>query len=228
MPKSTVIFIAISVILIGAALANPHSIAQLPWDSSLKFTKNITPYLVVLIVSFACYSTITTIYNALGIEDTSKNSEITTGRILNIEYSSLRVGNTPRFKITAEYKNIVNTFDYLDEAVQFHFEIGDEITINYNPDNPKQANIDIEASIKNKSTPKASNAKFKVLQVNPKFSVKENLYEVIGEIHQANKEPRKAQLQEELNDFQLERFVPGAILPCLLEGEGDDLRVSFS
>jgi hypothetical protein len=149
--KEHIIVISIIVtILTIVASSNPHSIEQLPWDSSLSFTKNITPYMVVIIVSIICYSTIFTFLNATGIRGTSRNTETTTGKILNIEYSSIRVNNSPRFKITAEYKDVSNVFDYLDETVQFHFNIGDEIIINYNPNDINEANINLEASIQNK------------------------------------------------------------------------------
>lgn len=228
MKKNIIIISIILSILIITAIKNPHSIAQLPWDSKLSFLKNITPYMVVLIVTAICYSTLSTLFAATGsLEDTSKNTETSIGRILNIEYSSLRINNSPRFKLTVEYNGIINTFDYLDESVQFHFKIGDEIIIKYNPKDINQANIDLNASILNKNSPKTSNAKFKVIEIIPNFSIKENIYEIIGEIHQANKEPRKAKLEEELSDIQLERFIPGAILSCFLEGEDDDLRVTF-
>lgn len=150
MKEHIIVVSVIVVILAIVAASNPHSIDQLPWDSSLTFAKNITPYMVAIIVSIICYSTIFTLIKASGIEDTSRNTETVIGKILNIEYSSIRVNNSPRFKITAEYNGISNVFDYLDESIQFHFNIGDEIVINYNPDDMTKANINIEASIQNK------------------------------------------------------------------------------
>lgn len=228
MKKHIIIISIIVFILIITAIKNPHSIYQLPWDSRLDFLKNITPYTVILLVTFGCYSILSTLFAATGgLEDTSKNTGTSIGRILNIEYSSLRINNSPRFKLTVEYNGIINTFDYLDESVQFHFKIGDEVIVKYNPEDTNQANIDLDASISNKNTSKASNAKFKVIEITPNFSIKDNFYEVTGEIYQTGKEPRKAQMQEEFNDSQLERFVPGAIIPCLLEGEDDELKISF-
>lgn len=227
MKEHVIVISIIAIILTIVAIYNPHSLEQLPWDSSLKFEKNITPYMVVMIVSFICYSTIFTFINATGLQDTSTHKATTTGTILNIEYSSIRVNNSPRFKVTAKYRDTVNSFDYLDESIQFHFQIGDTIIINYNPDNIKDASIDLQASIQNKEQEIESNAKFKILEVTPKFSEQENLYEIAGEVHYSNTPARKAVIQEVLSDHQIQRMIPGSILPCLIEGEEGDLRISI-
>ena len=75
MKKNTIISTVIVTILIITAINNPHSIAQLPWDTNLSFLKNITPYMVILIVTFGCYSTLFAATG--GLEDTSKNTEKT-------------------------------------------------------------------------------------------------------------------------------------------------------
>jgi len=227
MKEHIIVISIIAIILSIVAIYNPHSIEQLPWDSSLKFEKNITPYMVVIIVSIICYSTIFTFINATGLQDTSAHKETTKGTILNIEYSTIRVNNSPRFKVTAKYGDTVNSFDYLDESVQFHFQIGDTIIINYNPDNIKDASIDLQASIENKGQEIESNAKFKILEVTPKFSEQESLYEITGEVHSSNTPARKAIIQEVLSDQQIQRMIPGSILPCLIEGEEGNLRISI-
>jgi len=227
MKEHIIVISIIAIILSIVAIYNPHSIEQLPWDSSLKFEKNITPYMVVIIVSIICYSTIFTFINATGLQDTSAQKATTEGTILNIEYSSIRVNNSPRFKVTAKYGDTVNSFDYLDESVQFHFQIGDTIIINYNPDNIKDASIDLQASIENKGQEIESNAKFKILEVTPKFSEQESLYEITGEVHSSNTPARKAIIQEVLSDQQIQRMIPGSILPCLIEGEEGNLRISI-
>lgn len=151
MNKNTVILIAIATILLLALLANSHVLNQLPWSSNISFKKNVTPYLVILIVSFACYQTINTIYLSLGLNQVKANamSERVKGKILNIEYSSIRVGNSPRFKVTVEYNNLTKTFDALPEKVQFHLNIGDDCIIYYNPDDTQEAVFDTEESIDN-------------------------------------------------------------------------------
>lgn len=225
--KAHVIVISIIIgILFIIAINNPNSVEQLPWSSSLTLKKNLTPYLVVLIVTFACYSFIFTLINTADLRDKSKHTEITSGKIINIEYSSIRVNNTPRFKITAEYNDIEGTFDYLDEAVQFNFDIGDEVIIKYNPNNAQDAHIDIEASIKNKTQPKHSKIKLKIIEVNPKIDQKENLYEVIGQIYTPESGPKKSKFLQELTDKQVQKLVPGSIHPCL--DTGSDIQISIT
>lgn len=154
MNKNLVIIICIVIILFFTLIFNSHVLSQLPWSSHIGFKKNITPYIVFLVVCFACYQTINTIYLTLGLNQVKANAmnERVKGKILNIEYSSIRVGNSPRFKVTVEYNNLTKTFDALPEKVQFHLNIGDDCIIYYNPDDTQEAVFDTEASINNKES----------------------------------------------------------------------------
>ena len=230
MTKNTAIISAILIISVGAAIANPHSILQLPWDTSLSFKKNITPYLVLLITSFACYSTISTIYLSLGIQDTSKHKKNVSGRIINIEYSSIRINNSPRFKVTVEYLGLTKAFDALDEAVQFHLEIGDEAIIYYEERNPKNSHIDLKETISKKQSENnntiESNAKFKLIEINS--TLNPSNYELIGELLMADLPTRKVSLNQVIEDNNLTKFIPGMIIPCRIDGSGDELNITMA
>jgi len=231
MSKNASILIAIALILIFTALLNPHSLSQLPWDRSLGFSKNITPYLVVLVVSFACYSTIGTVYTALGIEDKSTHTKKSIGTVLNIEYSGIRAGNSPRFKVTAKYEDITKTFDALDESVQFNLSIGSNIIIYFNPDNKHDSHVNLKETYELNSRPESNvsnNAVFKVIDIQPKFSEEKDLYEIIGEVSIGEDEPKKASLREVIDSSIIGSVVPGRIIPCSIEGSGNNLTISMS
>jgi len=149
MNKNTVIIVSIAIILFLVLLANSHVLNQLPWSSHVSFKNNITPYLVILIVSFACYQTINTIYLSLGLNQIKQEvmTERTIAKIINIEYSSIRVGNSPRFKITAKYLNTTKVFDALTEKVQFHLNIGDDCIVYYNPSDINESVFETDESI---------------------------------------------------------------------------------
>lgn len=229
MKKNTAILTAICLISIGAAIANPHSIMQLPWDTSLSFKKNITPYLVIAVISFACYASIGTIYTSLGIQDTKKHKNKVIGNIINIEYSSIRINNSPRFKITTEYLGITKSFDALDETVQFHLKIGDDAIIYHEENNPHNSHLNLEETIQRKGLSDAkkveANAKFKLIEINQVNDTSE--YEIIGNILNDNKENTKASFKQKITDDNLKNFVPGMIIPCRVEGTGRELTISM-
>jgi len=228
--KRIVIVSAIVLILMFASIFNSHVFNHLPWDTSISFKHNITPYFVVLIVIFACYTSINTIFLSLGVENKSKHKHRTIGTILNIEYSGIRVGNAPRFKVTVEYEGISKSFDALDEAVQFNLNIGDDAVIYYEKGNLTNSHIDLEETIRLQSenglVELDINAKFKLLEINP--TNENSIYALVGEVIIDNQPVRKAQIEHRIDDGNIMKFVPGMIIPCRIDGEGDDLEISMS
>src|SRR5690606_33597736 len=53
------------------------------------------------------------------------------GKLINMQYSTIRVGNQPLFKVTAYYLGINKYFDQVSPAIQMNFKIGDKIVIKY-------------------------------------------------------------------------------------------------
>src|SRR5690606_2967771 len=58
------------------------------------------------------------------------------GKLINMQYSTIRVGNQPLFKVTAYYLGINKYFDQVSPAIQMNFKIGDKIVIKYDQDKP--------------------------------------------------------------------------------------------
>lgn len=229
MKKNILIFSLIILILVFIIIGNPYLIDQFPWDPSIKFERNIEPYLIILLTSFACYTTINTLYSALGIQDTKKHKSKVIGNIINIEYSSIRVNNSPRFKVTVEYSGITKSFDALDEAVQFHLVISDEAIIYHEENNPRNSHINLEETIKRKRLSNTNK-----LEANSKFKLKEiNLingtsnYSLIGEIINKDKTTTRASFNQTITDDNLQKFIPGMIIPCRVEGTGRELTISM-
>lgn len=231
MNKNKIIITSVILILTAIAITNPYLIMQFPWDSSINFNRNIEPYLIIGIISIACYTTINTIFLSLGIKDTSKHKHKhkVSGRIIGIEYSSIRINNSPRFKVTVEYLGLTKAFDALDEAVQFHLEIGDEAIIYYEESNPKNSHIDLKNTISKKQSKNnnaiESNAKFKLIEINS--TQNPSNYELIGELVMPDLPTRKVSLNQVIEDTNLSSFVPGMIIPCKIDGKGKDLSISM-
>jgi hypothetical protein len=190
MTKNTAIMTAICLISIGVAVANSHSILQLPWDTSLSIKKNITPYLVITIISFACYASIGTIYTSRGIQDTKKHKNKVIGNIINIEYLGL-----------------TKSFDALDEAVQFHLEIGDDAIIYYEESHPHNSHINLEETIQRKGLSNANkveaNSKFKLIEIKRINNISD--YKIIGNILNENEKNKKAIFKQKITDDNLKK-----------------------
>ena len=229
MNKNKIIITSVLLILTAIAITNPYLIKQFPWDSSINFNRNIEPYLIIGIISIACYTTINTIFLSLGIMDTSKHKHKVSGRIIGIEYSSIRINNSPSFEVTVEYLGLTKAFDALDEAVQFHLEIGDEAIIYYEESNPKNSHIDLKNTISRKQSKNnnaiESNAKFKLIEINS--TQNPSNYELIGELLMPELPTRKVSLNQVIEDTNLSSFVPGMIIPCKIDGKGEDLSISM-
>ena len=188
---------------------------------SLSIKKNLTPYIMTLIVFATCYQTISTIYLAFSDDSNSSQTKRVIGKILHIEHSGLTVNNRPRFKIRAEYDSMIKTFDNLSEQVQFHLKVGDDTVIYHHPNKPANAYLNIEETIKhNKNPPPSpSNAMFKVIDITPTYSQGSNTYQITGEIHIDKSDTFKATIKQILTPSQASNITPGNLIPCLIEGK---------
>jgi hypothetical protein len=227
MNKNIIILTSILIILAFTLLFNSHVLNQLPWTLNLSFKKNITPYIVILIVTFACYQTINTIYLSLGLNQIKKSvmTKKVIGAILNIEYSTIRVGNSPRFKATIKYNSKVKIFDALPEQVQFHLKIGDKAVIYFNPNDELDSTIDInESIIENKNSTLDKNANFKINNITPKTG---QIYNLIGEVLFESGDISKASFERSLTDKQLFSLKQDNTIPCKVTNEDGMLTIEF-
>lgn len=159
--------------------------------------------------------------------ETKEHTNSTLGKILDIKYSDTRIGNKPLFKVTVEYDEFKKEFDYINENIQHHFKIGDPILVRYNSMDRNDASIDISGTLKEPdNTPNSYNAKFKLLEINP--TTKTSNYELVGELIMPDSTQKKASLNQKIDDHNLTKFVPGMIIPCKIDGSGDELSITMS
>ena len=161
------------------------------------------------------------------IKKTNDHISSTMGKILDIKYSNTRIGNRPLFKVTVACEGLKKEFDYINEDIQHHFKIGDPILVRYNSINKNDASIDMKGTLKdNTKDYSENNAKFKLIEINstPKISN----YELIGELIMADLPTRKVSLNQVIEDNNLTKFIPGMIIPCRIDGSGDELNITMA
>jgi hypothetical protein len=139
-------------VLLYVFSTNSYMLDNFPWNLNAPFKHNIAPYLVIFLAFISPYLGINTLWNLK--EATTKShtqTSKTIGIISTIEYSGYRVNNKPRFKVLVNYEGNSKSFDALSEKIQFHFNIGDESVIYYNPNNKDDAYFDVDESITHNS-----------------------------------------------------------------------------
>jgi len=177
-----------------------------------------------ILSGIGAYLSITTIINVfVGTHKSSKQTQRSIGTIINIAYSSFRINNEPRFRVTVKYQGYSKIFDPISSTIQLNFSAGDSVVIFYDPEKIDSAYLDINESIKhiNKASEIAPNAMFKILKINPVFSIKEDSYEIIGEVHSRKENTFNASLYQKLTTEQASKLIPGTLIPCTIEGETD-------
>ena len=64
------------------------------------------------------------------------------GKVIDMEYSNIRINKRPLFNMTVEFKGFKRKIKNLPSNTSFHFKIGDSINIKYNPKNKKDIILD--------------------------------------------------------------------------------------
>lgn len=126
---------------------NQYMLEQLPWDANDPLKDNMGPYIVIFLSFIMPYLAINTLFVTQDNSTKSSHTKKTVGKIIDIEYSSIRVGNSPRFKVSVKYSGIENSFDALDERVQFHLRIGDNVVVYHDENDKMDAHINLDESI---------------------------------------------------------------------------------
>ena len=80
----------------------------------------------------------------------SKHSKEMIGIISNIGYSTIRINNMPRYKVTVRYSGLEKIFEPIDPDIQFSLTIGDKAIVYVNPEKIQDAYFDIKKSIQYK------------------------------------------------------------------------------
>ncbi|WP_396587927.1 hypothetical protein [Bermanella sp. R86510] len=206
--------------------SHPH----LGFIDNINRTGVLAPYGHILII-FILSSMVYTLGKSYYIEKYLAN-ELTFGTIISIKQSTNRVNNKPLIDIEIRYEGTLGLFKDQSSDLGFEFDIGDKIPIKYQIDKPEIAIIPSDAisisrdqSSKTQVSQECTNAKFKLFEINP---TNESLtYELVGEVIRDNQPVRKASFEHRVDDENIMKFVPGMIIPCCIDGEGDDFEVSI-
>lgn len=152
MQKNLAIFTIMALVLTYVFGTNTYMLHNFPWSSDAPFKHNIAPYIVIFLAFISPYICINTLWGLKeAVIKTKSQTAKSIGSITSIEYSGYKVNNKPRFKVSVTYEGVSKSFDTLSGKIKFHFKIGDESVIYYNPENIKDAFFDVDKSIEHNS-----------------------------------------------------------------------------
>ena len=100
--------------------------------------------------AFVGWSVSSVILKASGNMKSSKHNMKMIGLISNIGYSTIRINNMPRYKVTVRYSGLEKVFEPIDPDIQFSLSIGDKAIVYVNPEKIQDAYFDIKKSIQYK------------------------------------------------------------------------------
>lgn len=100
--------------------------------------------------AFVGWSVSSVILKASGNMKNSKHSKEMIGIISNIGYSTIRINNMPRYKVTVRYSGLEKAFEPIDPDIQFSLSIGDKAIVYVNPEKIQDAYFDVKKSIQYK------------------------------------------------------------------------------
>ena len=100
---------------------------------------------------FVGWSVSSVLLKASGNQKSSKHTDQVIGIVTKIGYSSVRINNMPRLKVTVRIRGIERDFEPLDPDLQFSIKIGSKAVVYANPDDIKNAFFDTDQTIKFKA-----------------------------------------------------------------------------
>lgn len=101
----------------------------------------------IFLGGFGGWSISSVLLKASGNSKSSKHSTQMIGTISNIGYSTIRINNMPRYKVTVRYSGIEKSFEPIDPDIQFSLSIGDKAVVFINPEKPEDGYFDVKKSI---------------------------------------------------------------------------------
>ena len=133
--------------------------------------------------------------------------------------------------LTIAYDGHTKAFTLDNEVFHTPLTKGQSIVIFYDPNKKDQAYLDLLADSTEKTQTiesiSSSDTMFKLLEITPEFSLGTGMYEVFGEIYGEKYEGQKAKFAHQFGIDDLSSLIPGRILPCRINGNGDNLSISL-
>lgn len=111
------------------------------WDPDFQY---YLPFLIITLISGLIW------FSSDGPNAKKKNhTKEWIGTILSIEHYAMQA-RQQTFKVTADYAGVQHVFKDVSGDLNFHIGIGDKVVIYSDPDNPKDASLDVKTSIARK------------------------------------------------------------------------------
>jgi len=102
----------------------------------------------IFLGGFMGFSISALLTKASGNSKRSSHTSQAVGIIHDLNYSTIRINNMPRFKATVKYMGIEKVFEPLDPNTHLSLSVGDKAVIMYNPSNVNDSHFDFKASVK--------------------------------------------------------------------------------
>ncbi|EAT13253.1 hypothetical protein HF888_07155 [Bermanella marisrubri] len=139
--------------------------------------------------------------------------------------------------LITNYKKTANqtifSVNYLDYQRDFQvdsrvlvrpFEIGEKITVHFDPENPINAYLDLNVQDFNTFNNDEYDSVFKLLEINPKSN---HDYELVGEISGEQLHGKKVAITQTIQHDNLSYYVPGKIFPCRVNSYDEQASIDI-
>lgn len=147
------------------------------------------------------------------------------GRVINVE-----IENNITL-ITVSYSGYSKTFSVDRKLVEDEFDEGDQIVVFYDKEDKKKSYLDIFYKNQNTNEIKNQNSDktvFKLIDISPNYELGLDFYEITGEIFGREYNGKKAKFSHPFYNKDLSTLTPGRVIPCTIEGTGNDLSISLN
>lgn len=151
---------------------------------------------------------------------TSK-AQTTSGLITN----SKNTANQTIFSV--KYLDYQRDFQVDSRVLVRPYEIGEKITVHFDPENPMNAYLDLNEQNSSTCNNNEYNSVFKLLEINPKSR---SDFELVGEISGEQLHGKKVAITQMIEHDNLSYYIPGKIFPCRINIYDDqpsiDIKIS--
>ncbi len=229
---SFIISITLTVIITYFLIFNslPESIRELGYFHHLMRTPNIPFGMITGFMAASYFALVPFIFlipvklKEIKSTTTLTNKPIkTTGHINNIDIGENEIG------VDIHYNDTRKVFKINKKALQKELEVGDSITVYYDPKKPSQAYLDLSHLPEDSQASNIGKADtlFKLLNITPKFNIHKNAFELLGEIYGEDFQGKESSIILNLSREELTHYTPGKLFPCLITGTKNDYSIQL-
>lgn len=133
--------------------------------------------------------------------------------------------------ITVSYSGYSKTFSVDRKLVEDKVAEGEQIVVFHDKKDKKKAYLDIfnnNQDISEKKHQSNDKTVFKLIDISPNYELGLDFYEITGEIFGREYNGKKAKFSHPFYNKDLSTLIPGRVIPCTIEGTGNDLSISLN